>query len=144
MYDPLDEVLYGRELAKKYLEDAQKAYRGEDWRGSVASVQSVTENVAKAIIAIYRTPSWRHDPSDELYEITNELPRDIRNMVRELAKIAHTLAPEHARTTYGDPIRRLTPWQLYNKEDSERAINLARRAVEIMEEVLKRIGIRRT
>jgi len=92
MYDPLDEVLYRREFAKKYLEDAQKAYRREDWRGSVASVQSVTENVAKAIIAIYRTPSWRHDPSDELYEIISELPRGIRNMVRELAKISHTLA----------------------------------------------------
>ena len=144
MYDPLDEVLYGGELAKKYLEDAQEAYRREDWRGSVASAQLATENAAKAIIAIYRTPSWSHDPSDKLYEITSELPHDIRSIVRELAKIAHTLAPEHARTTYGDPIKRLTPWQLYNKEDSERAINLARRAVEIMEEVLKRMGIRKT
>jgi len=62
-------------------------------------------------------------------------------MVRELAKISHTPAPEHARTIYGDPIRRLTPWQLYKKKDAEKAINLARRAVEIMEEVLKRIGI---
>ncbi len=141
MYDPLDEVNYRYRLAINYLREADEAFNRGDWRGTVANAQLAAENAAKAIIAVYRIPSWSHDPSGELETIINDLPRDSTELVRELAVITRRLAPEHGRSTYGEPERGLTPWEIYSKGDAEAALNMARRAVDIMKAVLKRLGV---
>jgi len=107
--DPGGEVSYRARLALGYLRDAEESYRRGDYRGAVASSQMCAENSAKAVIAIYRIPSWSHDPSGELLEVAQHLRPDLRELASELAEIARRLAPEHGRTTYGEPIRGLTP-----------------------------------
>ncbi|MFP3252140.1 MAG: HEPN domain-containing protein [Thermoproteus sp.] len=113
----------------------------EVWRGTVANAQLSAENAAKAVIAAYRVPSWSHDPSDELRELINRMPGDLVNLIIELANIAKTLAPEHGRSTYGEPSRGLTPWDIYNKGDAEKALGMANRAVDIMKMILNALGI---
>jgi len=138
--NPLGEVSYRLKLAVHYLKDAEDAYRRGDYRGTVVSSQPSTENAAKAVIAFFRIPSWSHDPAPELRELLNEFLMHTRELVEELADIAESLAPEHGRATYGEPLRGLTPWDIYNKEDADRALNSARRATALSRRILKELG----
>ncbi|MGC8961242.1 MAG: HEPN domain-containing protein, partial [Candidatus Bathyarchaeia archaeon] len=113
------------------------AYRMEDHKTAVGASQLSVENAAKAVIAIYRIPSWSHDPSHELEELTAAMPEEVKHLSRELAVIARRLAPEHGRTTYGEPSRGLTPWDLYNREDAYSALNDARKAFKCLNEILE-------
>ncbi len=62
-------------------------------------------------------------------------------MALELADIAETLPPEHGRATYGEPLRGLAPWETYSREDTEKALNYARKALECAIKVLSRLGV---
>ena len=138
-YDPRDEVLYRLRMARNYLEEVRRAMEAGDYRLVAEASQLAAENAAKAVIAVYRVPSWTHDPYHELMDLVRELPRELRTYARELAEIAHRLAPEHGRATYGDPLRGLTPWELYSREDAERFLRWAVKAVELAELVLSRL-----
>lgn len=139
--NPRSEIEYRMRLALRYLEDAEEAYGRGDYRGAVASSQLAAENAAKAVVAVYRVPSWSHDPSHELREVIQQIPQELRIWVEELASITRLLAPEHGRATYGEPTRGLTPWELYTREDAETALGHARRAVELAELLLKGLGV---
>ncbi|PLC63527.1 DNA-binding protein [Vulcanisaeta sp. EB80] len=141
MFDPMDEVRYRYKLAINYLRDANEAFNRGDWRGTVANAQLSAENAAKAVIAVYRVPSWSHDPSGELQELVDRMPRELADLVIELANIAKRLAPEHGRSTYGEPSMGLTPWDIYTQGDAENALGMAKRAVEIMKMILRTLGI---
>jgi len=140
-FDPRKEVSYRSKLAVRYLAEAEEAFKRGDYRGTVASSQLSVENSAKAVIAFFRTPSWSHDPSYELLDISPLLPSDLRNLAEELAEIAGKLAPEHGRSTYGEPLRGLTPWDIYDKESAAEALSKARRAEEIMVLILEKLGV---
>jgi len=141
MFDPMDEVRYRYRLAINYLRDANEAFNRGDWRGTVANAQLSAENAAKAVITVYRVPSWSHDPSGELQELVDRMPRELADLVIELANIAKRLAPEHGRSTYGEPSMGLTPWDIYTQGDAENALGMAKRAVEIMKAILRTLGI---
>jgi len=140
--NPLSEVSYRVKLAERYLADAEGALRREDFRGTVAASQLAAENAAKAVIAVHRIPSWSHDPSHELREVAELLPPSAKALAEELASIAEPLAPEHGRATYGEPTRGLTSWEIYGREDAEKALQRARRAVELANTILKELGAR--
>ena len=139
--NPENEISYRLRLAELYLEDAESAFERGDYRGAVASSQLSVENAAKAIIANFRVPSWSHDPSHELRELQEALPEDVRALVDELADTAGELAPEHGKATYGEPTRGLTPWDIYDEGDAERALRYARRALVIARSVLRTLGV---
>lgn len=139
--NPLSEVLYRVKLAKYYLRDAENAFRRGDFRATVASSQLSAENSAKAVIAFYRIPSWSHNPAPELREVADQIPEDVKELALELADIAETLAPEHGRATYGEPLRGLTPWEIYSREDAEKALNYARKALKHTIKVLSKLGV---
>ena len=141
MFDPMDEIRYRYKLAINYLRDANEAFNRGDWRGTVANAQLSAENAAKAVIAVYRVPSWSHDPSGELQELVDRMPRELADLVIELANIAKRLAPEHGRSTYGEPSMGLTPWDIYTQGDAENALGMAKKAVEIMKAILRTLGI---
>ena len=141
MLNPLKEVEYGGRAAEKYLEEAEHFLSAGSWRAAVASAQLAAENAAKAVIAVYHLPSWTHDPSDELMSLLPQLPRGLRHEARELAEIASALAPEHARSTYGEPSRGLLPWEIYTRRDAEEAVERARRAVSLMRYMLERLRV---
>jgi HEPN domain-containing protein len=141
--NPLSEVEYRAKLADRYLADAEGAFERGDLRGTVASSRLAAENAAKAVVAVYRVPSWSHDPSHELREVAAQMPASLKPLAEELASIAELLAPEHGRATYGEPARGLTPWELYTREDAEAALQRARRAVELAKTILKELRVAR-
>ena len=135
-FNPSREIEYRIELARRFLQDAEERLRLSDFKGCVQCSQLAAENAAKAVIATKRTPSWGHDPSAELLEVAKELSAEHRESSTRLAAICSQLAPEHGRTTYGEPERFLTPWALYDLEAAQRSISLAREAVAIMNEII--------
>jgi len=140
-FNPLSDVAYRRKLTNKYLKEAGENFKRGDYRRTVESAQLATENAAKAIIALYHVPSWSHDPSIELLELLKKLPKELEVKARKLAQIAHKLAPEHGRVTYGEPVRGVTPWELYKKKDAEEALIMAKDCVKLLREILKNMPI---
>lgn len=138
-FDPRNEVRYRVKLAVMYMREAEEAFKRRNYRGTVASSQLCVENAAKAVIALYRIPSWSHDPSHELLEVVQHLKLELRGLAEELAEIVRRLAPEHGRATYGEPARGLTPWDIYGEEDALEALLMARRAWELMETLLREL-----
>lgn len=134
--DPRDEAEYRRRLAEGHLEMALKALRRGELPSSIQHSQLAAENAAKAIIAIYETPTWSHDPSPQLLEIEMRVDEELRPSLRELAEIVGRLAPEHGRSTYGEPDRGRTPWEIYTHREAESILGDAERAVEIMRRLL--------
>ncbi|MBS7634639.1 HEPN domain-containing protein [Candidatus Bathyarchaeota archaeon] len=137
MIDPSNEVKYKLKLAERYLMEACRSYRRRDYGEIISYSQLSAENSAEAIIAVFRIPSWSNDPSGELLDIAKNLPENIRGNAIEVAESARTLAPEHGRSVYGELLRGLTPWDIYNKEDAEKALKLAEKTFK------KTIGVLR-
>jgi len=135
-FNPRHEMEYRTQMARKYLEDAEERLRSSDFKGCVQYSQLAAENAAKAVIATRRTPSWGHDPSSELLEVAKELGPEQERDAARLAEISSQLAPEHGRTTYGEPERFLTPWALYDLQAAQRAAALAREAIAIMNQIV--------
>jgi len=140
--NPTSEIGYRLKLAERYLMEAEDAYGRGDFRGTVSSSQLAAENAAKAVIAVYRIPSWSHDPSHELREIASQIPQNLKPQLEELAEIAGLLAPEHGRAVYGEPTKGLTPWEIYTENDAELALQRAKRAVELARILLRELGCR--
>jgi len=61
------------------------------------------------------------------------MPHHIRFLLKELAFLAESMVPEHGRATYGDPTRDLTPREIYNREEVEKALNYAKRLLRTHE-----------
>ena len=138
--DPQEEVIYRLNTAAEQLEAATKRFSIEDWVGTVQASQLTAENAAKAVISHFHLPSWTHDPSNELREILNKIPNHLKNDAEKLIDIVSTLAPEHGRTSYGIPTERITPRQLYNRENAGEALRKAHEAYEISIKILKHLG----
>ncbi|RLF13320.1 MAG: DNA-binding protein [Thermoprotei archaeon] len=138
--DPLDEVTYRLRLAEEHLQAALKRLKSRDWAGAVEASQLTAENAAKAVIAHSMMPSWSHDPSDELLEAAESLPRSLKRAVKALAAITRRLPPEHGRTSYGLPEERLTPSALYNPEKARRAVKSAKGALNLAKRILAELG----
>jgi len=138
--DPVEEVYYRFRLALEHLDTAKRRFNAEDWPGVVESTQLAVENLAKAIISHFHLPSWTHDPSLELLEISKNISPEIKLYINRLAEIVSDLAPEHGRTSYGIPSERLTPREIYNKSKAENALRKASNALKICIQVLSYLG----
>lgn len=134
--NPLEDVKYRYTLASQSLSRAESLHRLNDWAGSVHFSQLAIENFAKALIALFEVPVWNHDPSNQLLRLRNRLPKECIEELNELAIMVRELAPEHARSTYGEPDKGLTPADVYTEKHATDAVGKAKRAGEIAERVL--------
>lgn len=86
-------------------------------------------------------PTWSHDPSNQLKGLTKKLPYDLKEKMDELAAMAQEMAPEHGRSTYGDPSSGLLPGDIYKEGHASTALMKAKKARQMAEHVLKELGI---
>ncbi|MEM3392719.1 MAG: DNA-binding protein [Candidatus Bathyarchaeia archaeon] len=112
-----------------------------DWVGVVASSQLAIENFAKAVIAIFEVPTWSHDSSNQLNDLINRLSNDITDNARKLANLAKEFAPEHGRSTYGEPTAGLLPSDIYTKNHALNALEKAKEAEEIVKKIFNQLNI---
>ena len=139
--NPLSEIKYRRRLASENLKRAEMLFNLRDWVGVVSSSQNAVENFAKAVIAVFEVPTWSHDPSDQLESLLGRLPSSLTGIIRELMAIARDTAPEHGRSTYGEPDAGLTPSDIYGEEHASSMLEKARRSKEIADEVLRQLKV---
>lgn len=134
--NPKTEVEYRAKMARRHLEDAERALQIGGYRGTVDSAQRSAEKRRKGGYSHLPDSKLSHDPSAELLDVTSTLPKAARERALNLARLTHELAPEHGRATYGEPLRGLTPWDLYGKSETESAIEKAKKAVDLMNQIL--------
>lgn len=134
-FDPKDESNYRRILAEEYLKYAIQSFKRGDYPTSVHQAQLSAENAAKAIISLFETPTWSHNPAPQLKGLTSRLPNK-EALLQKLAEIVEDLAPEHARSTYGEPKLMKTPWEIYTKEEAKQILEKAEKALQIMKKIL--------
>jgi len=148
-YDSVEEALYRLEVAKEHLERAREALKVKDYPACVGFSQLCIENAAKSVIALYRIPSWTHDPSAELREVIQEHQKEVSNRMgppaieklSKLAQAAETLAPEHGRVSYGDIRERKPPKALYTEPNATGALQLAEISVIVAEEAVEYLSL---
>lgn len=141
-FNPLSEVKYRYRLAVEQLERAERLFSLRDWVGTVSSSQLAVENFAKAVVAAFEVPTWSHDPSNQLNSLIRRLPGGLVEEVRELAVMAREMAPEHGRSSYGEPSAGLTPSDIYEEDHASNALEKAKKARIIVERVLDRLNVR--
>ncbi|MEM3108926.1 MAG: DNA-binding protein [Candidatus Bathyarchaeia archaeon] len=100
------------------------------------------ENFAKAVIAVFEVPTWSHDPSNQLNDLMGKLPIDVVDDAGMLGGLARAMAPEHGRSTYGEPSAGLAPSDIYEEDHALNALKSAKKAGEIAERLLNRSNVR--
>jgi len=140
--NPQTDVKYRFRLANEHLERAEKLFSLKDWGGTISASQLSIENFAKTVIQVFEVPTWSHDPSNQLNNLTKKLPSDITQEVKQVATLAREMAPEHGRTTYGEPTTGLVPSDIYKEEHASNALRKSKKARKIAEMVLKRFNVR--
>jgi len=138
--NPLSESKYRRRLALDHLGRAENLSSLKDWAGAVSASQLAVENFAKAVIALFEVPTWGHDPSSQLKGLTKKMPAAARSMAEELSLLSREVAPEHGRSSYGEPTEGLTPSDIYREGQAATALESARKAREMAERILRELG----
>lgn len=141
-FNPLSEVRYRYRLAMEHLERAEKLFTLRDWVGVVSASQLAIENFAKAVIAVFEVPTWSHDPSNQLNSLLNGLLKNVIDEARELANLAREIAPEHGRSTYGEPSSGLVPSDIYKEKHALNALENSRKARRIAERILNSLDVK--
>jgi len=130
---------YRLEVARGFLQEAEQDLGLRRWRSAVDNAQLTVENAEKAVLSLNRPTPKTHDVAQELRSFLAE-SRDTperATLLAELMECAEMLGKDvHIRTDYGDEVRRITPWALFNQEDAEQALAHARRAVSLAEAIL--------
>lgn len=140
--NPLSEVRYRYRLAVDHLTRAERLFALRDWAGAVSACQLSVENFAKSVMAVFEVPAWGHDPSERLRVLIGKFPSDVEKIAKELASLVREMAPEHGRSSYGEPSAGLTPSDIYKEAHAINALKDARRAKKITERILNRLGVR--
>jgi hypothetical protein len=133
--------------AQACLTSAQRALALEDHRVAVQNAQLCIELSAKAVIAYFAEPLWRHDPSPQLRSILTVQAEAIAERggqglvqaLHQLATDAEEAAPWHGWSTYGKESEDGT-WiaavDLCIREVAEDLLIRARRAFQALSDFL--------
>jgi HEPN domain-containing protein len=91
--------------AKACLNTARSVFPLGDYRATIQNAQLCIKLSAKAIIACFAEPVWRHDPSEQLLKLLEEHEGEIREgsaaKLRTLAQDVQGAAPWHGWSVYG-------------------------------------------
>lgn len=143
--DPL-EFEYRLRLALEHLSEAERALKARALVAAAHEAQLAIENAAKSVIAVFKPPSWVHNPAPELQEIIRVHRESILKIpllegeLYKLADIAEEAAPHHAISSYGDVRRMVTPGEVYREEQIEDLVGKAKEAVAIAKKAVENLA----
>lgn len=132
--DSASDAEYRLRLAGGFLAEAEEDLRSSRWRSCVDNAQLPVENAAKSVVARFGPVPRSHDMSAILSEHLRQgaVPPELREGVERLQELSRQLGfEEHVRSDYGDEARGITPWELFQEPDAQRAIEIARGAVDL-------------
>lgn len=137
-----EDVEYRLNLAKGFLKEAEEDFQLKRWRSCVNSAQISVENSGKAILMIFGVSPKTHEPARFLGKLLHdmEIPKETCDKIKEILPDFLTLgAEEHFMTDYGDESSYKLPWEIFDKESANMALNVAKRCKEAAEDIIKSI-----
>lgn len=135
-----DEVNFRVALAEGFLTEAEQDIELERWRSCVDNSQLAIENAGKAVLALFQVPSKTHEPAQQIALILKEqkLPENIHRVVQEMLPDLLTFGKrEHFLTDYGDETTYTLPWDLFNRDSAESAVEVASRSLKMAKNVVE-------
>jgi HEPN domain-containing protein len=138
----VDDARYRMTLAEGQLADAEKDHGDRRWHLCVASAQSAAENSGKAIIACFLPIEKTHDPVKQIEAMLEEgiIPDEVREVVIEVLPALRDLGRKlHIQAIYGDEDSYTPPWDLFDAEKGEAALQAARQSVAAAQQVYQLI-----
>ncbi|HDD43767.1 MAG TPA: HEPN domain-containing protein [Candidatus Desulfofervidus auxilii] len=130
-------------LAQSYLIKAQKRLKilqvlleEEDYSDVIREAQEIVELAQKAMLRQVGIdpPKW-HDVGMIILDNKEKFPKEIQPILSELAQISKWLRKERELSFYGDID--FIPTEEYTKEDALRAIEGAKKIVEVASKIIK-------
>ncbi|PCN51160.1 hypothetical protein B6U99_00855 [Candidatus Geothermarchaeota archaeon ex4572_27] len=135
------ECEYRLRLAREHLEEAGRALGAGAFIAAAHEAQLSIENSAKAVISLFKPPTWSHNPAPELRRLVEEgrVPGQLRRDVLRLAELAEEAAPHHQLASYGDPTLMRTPGEIYDEARASQLVSKARDAYEAAASLIGRL-----
>ncbi len=101
--------------------------------------QLAVENAVKAVLACLGPVPRSHDLTGWLYRVLDhDLPEEMRFHIQQLVPLAEQYGRQkHVLTTYGDEETFLTPWDIFDETDAQKAVGDARQCITIAGKVYK-------
>lgn len=133
------------EIARSYVKQAEERLHHSKEaleRGSypyvVRQCQEAVELLLKAALRYVgvEPPRW-HDVGPVLKEEACRFPEWFRKEVNSLARYSRKLRREREPSMYGDEESSVPPDMLYDKEDAEEALEMAKHVYEVVLRLLK-------
>ncbi|MFQ5853900.1 MAG: HEPN domain-containing protein [Candidatus Binatia bacterium] len=134
------EAEYRLKLAEGFLEEARQDLQLGRWRSCVDNSQLAAENAAKATLALIGPVSRTHHPAVVLLDALKKgsFPQEADVRVRKIAECAALLGPQvHSESDYGDEANWRTPWELFDETKAKEALELAKEAVRLTQQLIK-------
>ncbi|MCS7056800.1 MAG: HEPN domain-containing protein [Thermoflexales bacterium] len=130
---------YRLRLTEGYVQEARQDFELQRWRACVDSSQLAVENGAKAAWGLVGPVGRTHDPAPWLNQALQEgrFPVEIRDIVAQIVENARRLGPEaHIHSDYGIQSEGKTPWELFDREDAEEALQLAEDTLRLVRQLI--------
>lgn len=136
----VDDAHYRLKLAEGFLREAKRALEITEWRWCVDSSQLCVENSGKAILSIFEPLEKTHEVVSEIRKllerglITGTLGDELNSILPLFRKLGKR---EHFLVDYGEEETYKKPWDIFDKESAEEALNIASKCFELAEKIVK-------
>jgi HEPN domain-containing protein len=109
----------------------------------VDNAQLAVENAVKAVLARYGPVPKIHEVARPLANLQQreELDAAVKEKLATLQGFAERLSyEEHIRSDYGEEATFKTPWELFDEDDAQEAVQVAQQTLELAKEILQSPG----
>jgi HEPN domain-containing protein len=137
-----DSIKYRLKLAEGFLKEADQDLELERYRSCVDNAQLSIENSVKAVLFFFGPVARTHNPAADLKQLIEikKIAGEIQDVLLSIVRIASGYGmKEHFLTDYGDEIELLSPWDIFSREDAEKAkgsavdcFDLAKKALQFL------------
>ena len=135
-------IEYRLRLAEGFLKEAEQDIELERYRSCVDNAQISIENSVKAVLFYFGPVAKTHTPAADLKQLidSKKVPGKIKGVLMRIVETASGYGmKEHFLTDYGDEVELLTHWEIFSKEDAQKAKDsatacfaLAKQAIQIL------------
>ncbi|MEW6095056.1 MAG: HEPN domain-containing protein [bacterium] len=112
------------------------------YRSVVDNSQLAVENSIKALISFFRPIPKIHKFEEVIDELIKEARLEAEDVkkIERLKEIGSILGfEEHIKTDYGDELEKITPWELFDKEDADESLKAAKEAFAISKLLIEKM-----
>jgi HEPN domain-containing protein len=134
-----EEASFRLKIAEGFLAESKQDVELKRWRSAVDNAQLSVENAAKAILGLVAPVGKTHNPAFPLRQAldSNLFPQQFKPDIEQIIELTEKLGFDvHVQTDYGDELGGLTPWELFDQEDAEEAVESAIKAVQLAQTLI--------